>query len=76
MKSACPIPRARGGVSLRQSYEPLMHELFPACAGVFPYYLRYQNDRKTIPRVRGGVSNADFKAIKIRFYSPRTLGCF
>ena len=51
-------------------------EVFPAYAGVFLRLQRVRNRRRSLPRIRGGVSASLSTSGKIFPSSPHTRGCF
>ena len=50
--------------------------VFPAYAGVFPSDCRKRPKRYSLPRIRGGVSDATGSDALLVWSSPHTRGCF
>ncbi len=67
-------PRARG-CSLLHKPDTDEHEVFPACAGMFPETKTTEKDKTGFPRVRGDVPAGNPTQPPQTVFSPRARGC-
>ena len=68
-------PRKRGR-SFRDSLTSGYHGVFPAQAGVIPYYKDVKAPTMSIPRASGGDPEKPEWLTMDQMYSPRKRGCF